>query len=323
MPKINPNKTVFISYRRDGGSYIARSVFQSLRERGWNCFFDIVSINAGKFGEIILNEISERENFILVIAPGTMERCNEPNDWLRREIEEALKHERNIVPILFDNVAFKDIESYFTGELTHLKEYNSLNIYNHYFEEAMDKLSTQFLKISKPSNNKTMNDAIRFAAFGALGVRQFNQGNIQNAIEYWTKAIQIEPKYAFVYNNRGVAYYLEQNYVAAVQDFNQAIKLEPTALRYTSRGVLQFIFEKYDDAFNDYIAAYKIDPTNLMTIAGLAVTHHIVGNIDEAKRLWNRLLQKDADYLDADWVAKELNWAPPLVEEARKLIEKL
>ena len=60
-----------------------------------------------------------------------------------------------------------------------------------------------------------------------------------------------------------------------------------------------------------------------MILAGLAITHHALGHIDESKRLWKSLIQQDPRYQDANWVGKALNWAAPLVEEARKLNARL
>ena len=95
-------KTVFISYRRTN-TYMARAVYQNLTAHGYDCFLDSESIDAGSFERIILNQIAARAHFIVILTPSALERCAEPGDWLRREIEYALENKRNIVPLMFEN----------------------------------------------------------------------------------------------------------------------------------------------------------------------------------------------------------------------------
>jgi hypothetical protein len=42
---------IFISYRRDGGFETASLVAEKLRNAGYNVFFDLESLRAGKFNE--------------------------------------------------------------------------------------------------------------------------------------------------------------------------------------------------------------------------------------------------------------------------------
>ena len=98
MPESLSND-VFISYRRDVGGILAMALYQQLTAKGVNAFYDIESIRAGQFDIIILNQVAARPYFVLVLTPGTLERCGEPDDWLRREIEQALTTGRVIVPV--------------------------------------------------------------------------------------------------------------------------------------------------------------------------------------------------------------------------------
>ena len=44
---------VFISYRRDGGDMTAMYFYQALKERGYNVFYDLEVLRAGKFNEAL------------------------------------------------------------------------------------------------------------------------------------------------------------------------------------------------------------------------------------------------------------------------------
>jgi tetratricopeptide (TPR) repeat protein len=98
-------KTVFISYRRDAtGKAFARSLKQELTRHGYDVFFDVDSIDAGKWANQILTEVPVRSHFLLLLTPGALDRCVNEDDWVRQEFEAAVKSERNIVPIREESV---------------------------------------------------------------------------------------------------------------------------------------------------------------------------------------------------------------------------
>ena len=53
------------------------------------------------------------------------------------------------------------------------------------------------------------------------------QGRYREAIEELNQAIHLNPEYALAYNNRGSAYHYLDQQERAVQDFNEAIRLDP------------------------------------------------------------------------------------------------
>lgn len=91
---------IFISYRREGGYETALPIAEKLRAAGYRVFFDLESMNAGKFNEQLLSVIDGCKDFILVLPPRALERCSSPDDWVRREVEEALSRRKNIIPVM-------------------------------------------------------------------------------------------------------------------------------------------------------------------------------------------------------------------------------
>jgi hypothetical protein len=141
-------KTVFISYRRTD-VYTALAVYESLKNEGYDVFFDYRSISSGDFEQIIHSNIRARAHFLLILTPTALDRCNEPGDWLRHEIEIAMDEKRNIVPLFFKGFQFRDpaVAEMLTGKLKNLSRYNGLNVHEDYFDEAMYRLRTQYLNI--------------------------------------------------------------------------------------------------------------------------------------------------------------------------------
>jgi hypothetical protein len=143
MAKIE--KTVFISYRRKGGTPWALLVYKYLSENGFDVFFDFEGMSSGDFEQNIVGNIKARAHFLVILTPSALDRCNQPGDWLRREIETAIEEKRNIIPLFFDGFKFEDpsVSTKLTAELGKIKKYHGLNVYADYFDEAMEKLMTE------------------------------------------------------------------------------------------------------------------------------------------------------------------------------------
>src|SRR5271165_3220633 len=131
-------KTVFLSYRRTNIPW-ARAIYQDLTQHGFDVFLDFTGLASGDFEGVILDNIHARAHFLVLLSPSALERCGEPGDWLRREIEAALKNKRNIVPIMLEGFDFNtpSMASQLTGKLSRLSKYGALNVPVDYFEPAM------------------------------------------------------------------------------------------------------------------------------------------------------------------------------------------
>lgn len=93
-------RTVFISYRRSLDELTARMLKQELTMRGFDVFLDVDDLgSSSRFDHTLQQQIERRANFVLVLSPGSLDRCRDEADWLRLEIVHALKTGRRIVPV--------------------------------------------------------------------------------------------------------------------------------------------------------------------------------------------------------------------------------
>ena len=98
----------------------------------------------------------------------------------------------------------------------------------------------------------------------------------REAITSYDKAIQLDPKYANAYNNRGLAYYHNKAYDKAIADFNKAIELNPDFARaYNNRAHAYYQQKAFNKAAQDVRRAqdlnFAVDPEileNLRRVAG-------------------------------------------------------
>jgi formylglycine-generating enzyme required for sulfatase activity len=144
----DPNKTVFISYRRSVSRDRAVLIFNHLRQQGYDVFLDVKTIDSGAFDSVILNQIGARTYFVVLIADGALQRCQNEGDWLRREIEEALRLGRNIIPIVDEGVNLDQEMGYLPiAWRDQFKRINSLPWVHYYFDSALRDLVERFLKL--------------------------------------------------------------------------------------------------------------------------------------------------------------------------------
>ena len=294
-------KTVFISYRRTN-VFNALAIYQNLAAHGFDVFFDYESIKSGSFEQIILNQIAARAHFVVLLTPSALERCNEPGDWLRREIEYAIDVKRNIVPLTFEGFSFKEMEQYLTGKLSAISAYNTMSVPIEYFSAAMDKLRNKFLNISLeivshpvPATDITVMQEVQAnASQRPLATEQqmsaeewFERGfkrdqtEIDDAIADYTEAIRLNPDYAEAYNNRGFIHNMKGDYDDAIADYTEAIRLNPKNPNcYCNRGIA---YENKDD-----FACANVDYQKYIELGGEApqkVTDWIHDNEERLRKL--------------------------------------
>lgn len=97
---------VFISYRRETGSLFADLIYDEFVNRGIKAYMDREERKSGDFDERLLKVIAQSKNLVILVTKDAFKRCSETNDWVRRELECALKENVFIVPVFLDGADF-------------------------------------------------------------------------------------------------------------------------------------------------------------------------------------------------------------------------
>ena len=105
--------------------------------------------------------------------------------------------------------------------------------------------------------------------------------NFSGAIADFSKAIEINPRYAKAYYNRGTikGRYLE-DYDGAISDYSKSIEINPRyADAYINRGIAKDELKDYYGAIADYNKAIEINPRYAKAYNNRAQTKYILGDM--------------------------------------------
>lgn len=142
---------IFISYRRENGHLMAQLFYHRLIADGYKVFMDVEDLGPGTFDERLYHEIEQCTDFILILPPNALDRCQNPKDWVRMEIEHALNYDKNIIPILMQGFEYPNN---LPESIQRVAKYNGLEAPPpRYYDALYSKLKEEFL-ISKPQEEE-------------------------------------------------------------------------------------------------------------------------------------------------------------------------
>ena len=128
---------IFISYRREGGYAMARLLYECFKNAGLSVFLDLEELRAGPFNDKLYEAIDSCENFVLVLPPNSLDRCVHQNDWLRLEIEHAIRQKKNIIPVMMDGFTFPED---LPPSMQVLPFFNGVQSSREYFDATIKKM---------------------------------------------------------------------------------------------------------------------------------------------------------------------------------------
>ncbi len=259
----NNQRTVFISYRRSVSSFIARAIFDDLVQHDYDVFMDAACLNTGELAAVRLNQIAARAHFLVILTPGTVEHFTQPDDFLRQEIEQALRLERDIVPVLVNNFRFDAYASCFTGELARLPHLNGVALDHEYFDEGMQRLRNRLLAggATGPLESPSVEErAIVEAQLQQIasqpvptpqqltaetlfmrGLDRFGQGDYASAVEMFDRCLRAFPNFAPAYVMRGSAKSRQEDTQGAINDLVQYLSMKDQHEFISRAGVVQML----------------------------------------------------------------------------------
>jgi tetratricopeptide (TPR) repeat protein/S1-C subfamily serine protease len=116
----------------------------------------------------------------------------------------------------------------------------------------------------------------------------------KQAINDYTQAIQLNPKNADYYAIRGGIYFLLEEYKQGIDDLTQAIQLDhKKATYYSMRGNTYVLLKDYKQAINDYSQAIQLDTKNASYYANRGNTYVLLKEYKQAINDYSQAIQLD------------------------------
>jgi len=189
------SEQIFVSYRRDGGDVTAGLICARLKNLNYTVFYDYDSLHGGVFDERIYVAIENCTDFVLVLPPHALDRCENDDDWVRKEIRHALKHKKNIIPVMLPGFDFPEK---LPEDIADVARYNGVQFFMAYLDAVIDSIVDRF--VSKPEG--TVNAGKAEKVVNPLLKRAFiflEDGDFKSADEYCERVLDQEPENAAAY----------------------------------------------------------------------------------------------------------------------------
>ena len=156
---------IFISYRRDPCVEFARTIHYALTKFNIESFFDFTSSRNGHFNENIFNAIEDCDYVFLIMMDGSLDNmANNPNDWVRKELEYALERNKIIIPIVknghlrnWPNILPKKLESLRTLQISKIDDEDLFEIS---LEDVLKNRTNLLTTVKQNQNSNNVNRQI-------------------------------------------------------------------------------------------------------------------------------------------------------------------
>lgn len=129
----------------------------------------------------------------------------------------------------------------------------------------------------------------------SAGMNASRMNRNQEAVDFFTKAVEEAPAHWRNYSLRAGAYAAMEQYKQAAEDFTKAIELKdgPNEILHILRGHCYQKLGRYDKAMADYTAAAALDPQDAESYESMGYIHSLRGEYDEAIPCYEKAISLD------------------------------
>lgn len=248
---------IFISYRRKGGFETAKHLYDLLSRDGYLVSFDIDTLRNGDFDTTLLGRIEECTDFILILNEGAFDRTldksfNPKNDWLRCELAHALKHNKNVIPIMLEG--FTCFPDNLPSDISKVVRKNGPKYDHYYFDDFYKKMKQMFFETPEPQPCGSVPSSQIKSIVKVISNMEFDcyiDGNkierIQAHTLYQTPLYAGEYYFEFISTNDGCIDKIQRIIKVENQDITVEVDLEEVKLARVAREneARKSILQKY------------------------------------------------------------------------------
>jgi len=131
------------------------------------------------------------------------------------------------------------------------------------------------------------------------GVKAFNAGTMDKAIENFKTCIVIDPTKKEAYKNLASCYQRQENIPAAIAVMEDFLSKNPNDVETLLRAHDFYLVTKdYEKSIANLTKAKALDPENVDILSALAITYDMKGDRDMAFEVYNAAIEKNPDNVD-------------------------
>ncbi|MGB4846665.1 MAG: tetratricopeptide repeat protein, partial [Saprospiraceae bacterium] len=137
-------------------------------------------------------------------------------------------------------------------------------------------------------------------AYYNRGLAFMNENKFKEAMDDYTKAIELKPGYNVALVNRGNILRGSSQYDAALHDYNSAIEATPNfSIAYFNRGILYMNQQKNEEALNDFTKAIEYKPGYYKAYSNRGVIYTNLKRYADAIEDYSKAIEIKPDYMEA------------------------
>jgi tetratricopeptide (TPR) repeat protein len=200
---------------------------------------------------------------------------------------------------------------------------NNPNLYN---EKRAVLSDLKKYREAEAAINKAIKLSPRAAFYNNRGIVRDDLGDKQGAIDDYNQAIKINPNLAEAYSNRGAVRDDLGDKQGAIDDYNQAIKINPNyALAYNNRGNARYQLGDKPRAIDDFNQAIKFNPNLAQAYYNRGIVRYDLGDKPGAIDDFNQAIKINPNlalaYNNRGIVRDELGDKPGAIDDYTQAIK--
>ncbi len=322
---------VFLSYAHEDLDKV-RKVYEGLKERKVNVWFDKEDLGSGRWKPQILKAISRSKCFAICLSNAAIKKTSgEKPGFQDEELQTAWEFAKEQDEDVFTIVPVR-LEDCERGDMR-LSGWQKYDLFQDW-EGVLDKLAVNLGGVSlsdataiderteeEKMIESMMGKAATFyysgeyekaltlseasisikpdcqGAWIGKGAALGNLSRPEEALEAYTKAIEIKPDFHEAWNGKGLALVSLGRYAEALEAFNKAIEIKPDDHKaWLNKGVTLADLGRPEEALEAYNKAIEIKPDfhEAWTVKGITLAD--LDRHDEALKAYNEAIEIKPDY---------------------------
>jgi tetratricopeptide (TPR) repeat protein len=155
-------------------------------------------------------------------------------------------------------------------------------------------------------------DATQTTAYYNLGNALAQQGNFEQAIEFWQQSIELEPDLIAAYKNQGIVWQKLENFNDAIACYVKVLELQPDYETAYNLGLCFSQIGRLDEAIAYFQTAIQINPNYTLAYIDLASILLQQNQLEPALLLFNQAIQ-----LNPSFVQSYCHWQELLTQQGK------